>query len=62
MTWRRLSGPPELHQLAAVAQAVYSHWREAEFAEKLVEISAGGVVVAGVEHDLAAVVVTRIGA
>src|SRR5271156_7075413 len=53
-------GPPELHQFAAVAQAAYSHRREAEFADQLVEICAGGVVVSGVEHDLAAVGVARI--
>src|SRR5277367_3636318 len=52
--------PAELHQLAAVAQAIYSHRREAEFADELVETSAGGVVVAGIEHDLAAVVVARV--
>src|ERR1700676_4530825 len=55
-------GLPELHQFAAVAEPAYSHRREADSADQLVEVCAGGVVVAGVEHDLAAVAVVRIGA
>src|SRR3984957_1862889 len=51
---------PELHHFAAVAQAAHVDRREAEFADQLVEICAGAVVVAGVEHDLAAVGVARI--
>jgi len=51
---------PELHQFAAIAQAAHVDRREAESAEQLVEICAGSRVVAGVEHDLAAVGVARI--
>src|ERR1700692_717384 len=51
---------PELHQFAAIAQAADVDRREAESAEQLVEICAGSGVVAGVEHDLAAVGVARI--
>src|SRR6476619_3752875 len=50
----------ELHQFAAIAQAANVDRREAEFADQLVEICAGGVVVAGVENDLAAVGMARI--
>jgi hypothetical protein len=59
---QRAQGLPELHQFPAVAEAAYSHRREAESADQLVEIYAGSGVVAGVEHHLAAVAVARIGA
>jgi len=50
-----------LHQSATVAQAAYVHLREAEWADQLVEFCAGSGVIAGVEHDLAAVVVAWVG-
>ena len=62
MTCRVLSGPPSCINLPPSPSPPTSHRCEAELADQLVEISAASAVcVTGVEHDLAAVGVARIG-